>query len=138
MSNLWGVGAPRTADLYLVQIAKLMNAELLRREAVLLGWRHDGVTLHLRLRASAATPWVQVHVQAFNTDGSAYNAASFRSSTEVDCRLTRVQDVTITDLPADRHVVYLIPVQYDGAGAKVLYDGVGGNPDNMTFTDIGV
>lgn len=118
-------------------IAKL-NAEFLRREPMLLGWRHDGTDLYLRFRAAYATPWVQAHVQSTDPGegGATYDTTNYTSTTEVDCRADRVQEIDVPDLPAGRYYIFLVPVQYDGAGTKVLFDGVSGNPDNMAFVDL--
>jgi hypothetical protein len=117
-----------------------VREELNRKEPLILGVRHDGTTIHLRFRAALTTPWVQVHVQTTEAGqgGSAYDASNFLSSTEVDCHENRVQDVEVTDLPYGRSFVWLVPVQYDGAGTKILYNGVGDSPNHMSYWDVGV
>lgn len=113
----------------------LLNSVLLRREIDVLGWRWDGTDSKLRFRAPFEVTHVQVHVQNSSTGGIvAYVPGTSVSSTEVDCRASKVQDVTITAPSTTlRYVVFLIPVQYDAAGTKVLYDGQSGRPDNMSF-----
>jgi hypothetical protein len=161
---------PPGASPELREIINVLREELLwRREPTLLGYRHDGTTLHLRFRAALSTPWVQVHVQSTAADeaaageigtvwadntwatdswaddtwgdvsegGSEYDPDNYQSTTLVDCREDRVQDVTVTDVPEERVVVYLIPVQYDGADTKVMFDGESGRPDNMAFQTMG-
>lgn len=116
---------------------QVINAYLLERGTEILGFRHVTTSLYLRFRAAPSVQWIQVHVQstAAGEGGvAAYDSANSTSSTLVDCREARTQDVTISALdPAENYVVFLVPVQYDGAGTKVLYDGEGGRPDNMSF-----
>ena len=130
---------PPSGDAYLTGLVGFLNGEFGRLEPMILGVRHDGTDLHLRFRAALATPWVQVHVQSTDAGegGAAYDAANYTSSTEVDCRTSRIQNVTVTDLYGTRYYVWLIPVLYDGAGTKILYDGEGTSPDNMVFFDLG-
>lgn len=130
---------PPDGDPYLTEMVAILNEVLFRREPTLLGARYDGTTLHVRFRAALTTPWVQVHVQstASGEGGSAYDPDNHQSTTEVDCRAGGVQDVTVTDVPGERHIVYLVPVQYDGAGSKTLYNGeTGEGEDNMAFQEV--
>ncbi len=113
--------------------ASELNAELLQRAPTLLGWRHSGTDTKVRFRAALATPWVRVHVQTLVTGGEDYNPTTSVSSTEVECRAARQQDITITGVT--RFIVFLIPVQKDAAGTVILYDGQSGRPDNMAFID---
>ncbi len=132
-----GLRTPIGASPWMRELATVVNTELLRREATALGTRLDGTTWHLRFKAALSAPWVQVHVQSTEVGegGVTYDAGTFRTSTQVDCRADLVQDVSVTGLLLDhRYVIFLIPVQYDGADLKVLYDGEGGRPDDMTFT----
>jgi len=128
---------PPGSDPYLGYLVNGLNADLGRKEPWILGTRYDGTDLYLRFLAR--TNWVQVHVQsdAVGEGGlAAYDAANYQTTTEVDCRANRLRDVTVT--PAgDRIVVFLIPVEYDGAGTKVLYDGVAAD-DLSAYTDFGV
>lgn len=119
------------------EFVSLVNAEMLRLEALVLGWRDDGTNLHIRFRSALASPWVQVHVQSSDPGkgGATYDPVNFVSTTLVDCRANRLQDVTLTDLALGHYTVFFIPVQYDGAGVKILYDGQSGRPDRMTFLD---
>ena len=131
--TLPGVGIPSPEAL---KQRAILNAFLLRRDVDVLGWRYDGTDLFLRFRAPPTVGWVQVHVQSTSAgEGgvTAYDPANYESSTEVDCRASAVQDVTVTLTGGERHAVWLIPVQYDAAGTKVLYDGEGASPDNMSF-----
>ncbi|KKK92554.1 hypothetical protein LCGC14_2701780, partial [marine sediment metagenome] len=75
---------------------------------------------------------------AAGAGGSAYDPDNYTSSTEVDCRAARVQDASVADLPYGRYWIYLVPIQYDASGTKILYNGVSPNPDAMSFIDIGV
>lgn len=115
----------------------MLNEEFLRLEPVIIGWRDDGVSFFLRFRSAFQTPWVQVHVQGtgLNQGGSTYDPAHFVTSTQVDCRADRMQDVSITI--AGAMWIFLVPVQYDGAGVKILYDGQSGRPNKMAFIEIG-
>jgi hypothetical protein len=118
------------------QLRGILNHSLLRRGIDVLGVKLDGTTLSLRFRAPYSVPWVQVHVQstAAGKGGMTYDAANYVSTTEVDCRSDRVQDITVSSMTlSDQYIVFLIPVQYDGAGTKILYDGAGGRPDDKSF-----
>jgi len=120
----------------------ILNAELTRREPEILGVSDDGTTFTVRFRAPLSCGWVQVHVQstAAGEGGiSAYDDTNYTSTTLVDCRADRLQDVTVTLVAAVQNIVYLIPVQYDAAGTKVLFDGEGTSPDNMaSVTSTGI
>jgi len=131
---------PPRSDPYGKRITDFLNAELANLQPILLGIRHDGTTLHIRYRAAIMSPWVQEHIQntAAGNGGGTYDSTNYVSSTTVDCRGNRVQDITITDIPEERHYVWLVPVQEDGAGTAVKYDGEGGRPDYMVYVDIGV
>lgn len=131
---------PPSQDPYLTEVVQLLNEMVFRREPRIIGLRHDGTDLHLRFLAGPDTPWVQVHIQntVAGNGGGTYDSSNYVSTTEVDCRAARIQNVTITDIPDERHYVWLIPVQYDGAGTKILYDGEGGRPDNMAYAQLGV
>ena len=125
---------PPTGEQWAREATFLLNAELGRREPLILGFRHDGTNWHIRFRAALNSPWVQVHVQNAGNGGLvAYDSANFVSSTEVDCRADRLQDI---EPPDGRHLVFLIPVDYDGAGTKILFDGEGDSPDFMSYQDL--
>lgn len=115
----------------------LLNAVLTARGTEILGLRESGTDIYLRFRASPTVPKVKVHVQstAAGQGGlAAYDSANFFSSTTYDCRDDRVQDVTISGITTtERYAVFLIPIQEDGAGTAVQFDGAGGRPDNMSF-----
>ena len=64
--------------------------------------------------------------------GLDYNPSDYVSTALVDCRANRYQTQTIPVDPAYRYAVFLIPVQYDGAGAKVLFDGQDGRPNAIS------
>lgn len=118
----------------LFEWASILNAEFLRREPRVIGVVDDGSELAVRFVAPIGVGWVQVHVQstAAGEGGiSGYDASNYKTSTEVDCRQDRLQDVTVTLAAGEQYAVYLIPVHYSGAGTKVLYDGESGRPDNM-------
>lgn len=163
------ISRPRSHDPWLHEVWAILNEELNLKEPMLMGYRHDGVNLHLQFRAAYGCPWTQVHVQSTgektvaageigsvwadgswesgswedgswaNTDygGATYNPLLYLSSTEVDCRANRTQSVQVVDVPEERHVVFLIPVQKDGAGTKTLYNGVDGE-DRMAFQTLGL
>lgn len=109
-----------------------LRASLNRKSPLLLGSVLDGTTWRVRFLAN--TPWVQAHVQSTESGegGMTYDPVNFRSSTQVDCRATEIQDITITGVAsAESYAVFLIPVEYDAAGTKVLYNGQGGRADLM-------
>jgi hypothetical protein len=126
--------SPPDGNPYLTQLVGLLNAEFMRREPTVVGFWQDATKIYVRFRAALATSWVQVHVQSTQAgEGgtTAYDDTNYTSTTEVDCRADRLQDIDVTFVAASTYVVFLIPVQDDGAGTKVLYDGQGGRPDNM-------
>lgn len=131
------VGLPLGAPPEYRRLLGMLNEEFLRLEPVIIGWRDDGVSFFLRFRSAFQTPWVQVHVQGtgLNQGGATYSPANFVTSTQVDCRADRIQDVTITI--AGAMWIFLVPVQYDGAGVKILYDGQSGRPNKMGFIEVG-
>jgi hypothetical protein len=134
------MGAPPSGDLWLTQVAALLNALLDQIEPTFVGWRNDGTNLNVRFRAAIGTPYVRIHVQ--DTDpgkgGGTFDPVNFVSEVDQDCRAGGLQDVTLAELPYGRYWVWLIPVQIDGAGAKLYFDGQSGRPDRMAFIDIGV
>lgn len=118
---------PSVSDPTLSAWARIVNTELSLLEPVIVGFRQDSTKIYIRCQAPLAAPWLQIHVQSSQAgegNTSAYNATTYKSSTEVDCRATRLQDVEVTFVAGSTYVVFVIPVQYDGAGTKVLYDGV--------------
>lgn len=100
------------------------------------GARSDGTDLHIRYEPSRAINYVQVHWQSTATGGAAYNASTSVSSTEVDCRETRLRDAS--QATAVGMKVWLIPVLKDDSGTAYKLDGQGGRPDYMSFHDFGV
>ena len=124
---------PPNNDAYLVYLVGVLNAELSRKEPTVVGLVYTGTNLLLRFRAAYTAPWVQVHVQSNGVGGGGmtYDSTTYVSTALVDCRADRLQDRTIAVTPGTRYAVFLVPVQYDGAGLKVMYDGEGGRPDNM-------
>jgi hypothetical protein len=90
-----------------------------------------GNYLSFQFTASLSALWVEVHVQSTATGkgGLEYDPDDYVSTTLIDCRTNRYQTQTIKIDPAYRYAVFLIPVQYDGAGLKILYDGQGGRPN---------
>ena len=131
---------PPSGDPYLTELVKILNAELLRKEPTIIGFRHDGVNLHVRFRAALATPFVQLHIQstAAGAGGSAYDPDNYTSSTEVDCRADRLQDASVADLPDGRFVFWLVPIQKDADGNTIKFDGQGGRADHVSFVPVGV
>lgn len=126
---------PPGSPAWFAEVTAILNEESLRREPLILGWRDDGSNLHLRFRSALSTGWVQVHVQSTDADGGGpdYNPAQYVSSTLYECRATRLQDVVVPDLPSGWYTIYLVPVQFDAVGTKILFDGQSGRPDNMAF-----
>jgi hypothetical protein len=137
--NSAAIRLPPSADPYLVQMARVINAELLQREVLWLGILHDGLDLRVRFRAPLTVPSVRVHVQTDQPGegGSAYDPANYLSSVVVDCREDRMQEVAVPLTAAVVYFIYLVPVQTDGLGATVLFDGEGGRPDRMSFWSVG-
>ena len=133
------LGAPPSGDTYLRQLAALVNVGLARKEPELLGLRHTGTSLFIRFRARPAAPHVQRHIQSTvaGQGGATYSTTNYTSSVEVDCRATPQQDATITVTPGETYYIWLIPIQKDGAGATVLYNGVAAD-DAMVFAELGV
>lgn len=131
--------APPTGDPWLMELALILNAELMEREPQIIGSRHDGTNLHLRVKTSINVSWLQIHIQSTESGkgGPTYDASNYVSSTLTDCRASRVVDVSVPDLPAGRYVIWAIPVDYNTSGTKILFDGVSAD-DKMAFADIGV
>jgi len=127
------IPAPPSGDAYLARLAGILNAELSRKEPTIVGLVYDGTNLLLRFRAPYGVGWVQCQVQssAVGGGGMTYDPATYASTALVDCRADRLQDRTIAVTAGLRYAVFLVPVQYDGAGTKVMYDGAGGRPDAM-------
>lgn len=117
----------------------VINYLVLLRPSQILSWRWDGTNLNLRFLAPYGVPWVQVQVQntGAGNGGLTYDPVHFVSSTRVDCRSNRQQDVQIAAPSTTlEYAVFLVPVMLDAAGTYVLYDGQGGRPDNISsFTD---
>ena len=70
-----------------------------------------GTDVDLKFMASRATQYVQVHVQsdAVGKGGFDYDASNFVSSNRVDCRVDRIQEVTISRDGSSQYWVFLIP-----------------------------
>ena len=70
-----------------------------------------GTDVKVRFMASRATNYVQVHVQsdAVGKGGFDYAADNFISSSRVDCRAEKMQEVTISRNGSDQYWVFLIP-----------------------------
>ena len=86
----------------------------------------------VRFRASRATQFVRVHVQATET----YDELVYETDERVDCRTNRQRDYTVAG-GADRYV-WLIPEFEDSPGSYTRYDGAGNNgEDLMAFASIG-
>jgi len=134
------VGAPPSGDSYLRQLAALVNVGLARKEPELLGLSHSGTNLYVRFRARPAAPWIVRHLQSTlaGEGGATYDAVNYASSVEVDCRATPLQSATLVVTPGETYYLWLIPVQYDGAGTRILFDGVAVTEDAMIFAELGV
>lgn len=122
---------PPDGNAYLTELVAQINSELGRKEPLIIGVAYVGTNLVLRFRAPYGVGWVVAHVQSSVTGGMTYDPAVFVSSTEVDCRADRLQTRTIALTSGVSYAVFLVPVQKDGAGTVVRFDGQGGRPDNM-------
>lgn len=121
---------------WLARLAGIVREGVSQREAHIVGSRLSGTTWTVRFVAALSTPYVQVHVQSTATgEGgiAAYDDTNYTSSTEVDCRASRLQTVTVTVTASEDYVVFMVPKQVSGDGTKILYNGEGGRPDSMTF-----
>lgn len=132
---------PFEQDPFLLRQRGVLNEELLKKQPRIQGSRLDGGTWRVRFLAALSSPWCQVQVQSTlpGEGGVNYDPVHFRSSTLVDCRAALQQDIAVTGITTGQtYVVYLIPVQYDGANTKILYDGQSGRPDAMAFTQLAI
>lgn len=68
--------------------------------------------------------------------GLAYNPNESVSSTQVDCRAARQQDVTVTRDGSTQHVVFLVPEFLEEDGSFTRMDGNDGD-DHVAWIDIG-
>ena len=125
-------GIPQGPDLRMLSV---LHTEFLQREILWLGSLCDGTNWRLRYRAPLMVPWVQEHIQTDQPGegGADYDSTAFLSSVEVDCREDRMRDITIAITPGVIYYVYLVPIQEDGEGNRILYDGEGGRADRMSF-----
>ena len=124
---------PPSGDPFLNELVSVVNAELNRKEPTLVGISDDGTELTVRFRAPYGVGWVLVHLQSSEvaSGGFTYNTSTYVSETLVDCRANRLQDFTCAVTDGVGYMVFLIPVQYDGAGVQVRYDGFNGAQDAM-------
>jgi len=133
---MWEPGQP--IELLADQLRAFMDTE---QRVTVLGQQYIGNDVVTRFRASTNTNFVQFHVQhdGGGAGGSTYDDSTFVSSDEIDCRENRQQDKTITRNGTDHYYAWLIPVQKDGAGNVIVYDGGGtpARPDYMTPIDLG-
>ena len=125
------IGLPLKTDPFLAAMLGQINAELNRKEPLIIGASYVGSNLVMRYRAPFGVGWIQAQVQSSVTGGMTYDPVTFVSSVEVDCRADRMQTLTVAMTAGVSYAVFLVPVQYDGAGTKVLYNGVSSNPDAM-------
>ena len=98
-----------------------------------------GTDVNVRFVSSRATQFVQAQVQSTATSkgGATYSASNYVSSTRVDCRTNRQQDLTISRNGTNRYYLFLIPVFLEGDGSTYTkFDGVTG-ADKMAFADLG-
>ena len=98
-----------------------------------------GTDVNVRFMASRATQWVQVHVQstASSKGGATYSTSNYVSTTRVDCRSNRQQDVTVSRNGTNRYYLFLIPVFLEGDESTYSkFDGVT-TTDRMAFVDLG-
>ena len=98
-----------------------------------------GTDVNVRFVASRATQFVQAQVQSTATSkgGATYSTRNYVSSTRVDCRSNRQQDLTISRNGTNRYYLFLIPVFLEGDGSTYTkFDGDDG-ADKMAFADLG-
>ena len=98
-----------------------------------------GTDAKIRFKASRATLFVQAHVQSTATSkgGATYSTSNYVSTTRVDCRSNRQQDVTIARNGTNQYFLWLIPVFLEGDGSTYTkFDGVTG-ADHMVFANLG-
>ena len=98
-----------------------------------------GTAVAIRFRSSRATLFVQAQVQSTATSkgGATYSTSSYVSSTRVDCRNNRQQDVTVSRNGTNRYYLWLVPVFLEGDGTTYTkFDGADG-ADQMVFADLG-
>ena len=98
-----------------------------------------GTDVNVRFMASRATQWVQVQVQstASSKGGATYSTSNYVSTTRVDCRSNRQQDVTVSRNGTNRYYLFLIPVFLEGDESTYSkFDGVT-TTDRMAFVDLG-
>ena len=71
-----------------------------------------GTDVDLRFLASRATNFVVVHVQSDEAGkgGFNYDSLNFVSQSRVDCRATKLQEVTISRNGSNQYWVFLIPL----------------------------
>lgn len=122
---------PPNGDAYLSTMVGTLNAELSRKEPLIIGASYVGANLVIRYRAPYGVGWIQAQVQSSVTGGMTYSPSTYVSSTLVDCRADRMQTLTVTMTAGVQYAVFLVPVQYDGAGTQVKYDGQSGRADAM-------
>jgi hypothetical protein len=130
-------GQPSIGDLPDV----ILSFDDMQQAITRVGVKSNGNDRDVRFWASALTTFVQVHVQSDDTGagGADYDATNFVSSTRVDCRMSRQQDVTITVDGTHTYWLFLIPVQEHppGSGNFNVFDGVSHIDDFMTWVDLG-
>ena len=98
-----------------------------------------GTNVNIRFMASRATQWVQAQVQSTATSkgGASYSTSNYVSSTRVDCRSDRQQDLTISRNGTNHYYLFLIPVFLEGDDSTYTkFDGVTA-ADRMAFADLG-
>ena len=98
-----------------------------------------GTDVSGRFMASRARQWVQVQVQstASSKGGATYSTSNYVSTTRVDCRSNRQQDVTVSRNGTNRYYLFLIPVFLEGDESTYSkFDGVT-TTDRMAFVDLG-
>ena len=98
----------------------------------ILGILPSGNDTIVRFRASRATQFVRVHVQAT----AVYDELSYEVDERLDFRTNRQRDYTVLG-GADRNI-WLIPEFVEGDGTYTRFDGAGANgEDLMAFASLG-
>lgn len=114
---------PRGNEPLLGEWARVLNSIILRREPLILSTIYDCTKWYVRYLAPYSCMWVQEHLQSTDDGGYLYDPDNYTSSVLIDCRTERMRDFETAMDPMLGYSLFLIPVQYDGEGNKVLYDG---------------
>lgn len=115
---------PRDGDPLMSEWARVLNSIILRREPRIISSLYDGSKWYVRYLAPYSSMWVQEHLQSSDDGGWTYDADNYVTSELIDCRTERMKDFEASLDFGPGYTLFLIPVQYDGEGNKILYDGI--------------